>query len=213
MMGIKSYQERMFYNFSLSGKVPQDHLVRTLNEVLDLRFVRELVAGKYSHTGQRSVDPEVLFKMMLIGYFYGITSERRLAEDISVNMAYMWYLGYDVDEQTPNHSVISKARARYGRAVFEEFFNRILEQCVKAGLVRGEKVFADSTYIRADASLKSLVLRQDAVEPALSSKEFVDKVFTENKTEAETEHKNDDTTDPDNQPKPRTGHVATINTS
>jgi len=202
MMGIKSYQERMFYNFSLSGKVPQDHLVRTLNEVLDLRFVRELVAGKYSHTGQRSVDPEVLFKMMLIGYFYGITSERRLAEDISVNMAYMWYLGYDVDEQTPNHSVISKARARYGRAVFEEFFNRILEQCVKAGLVRGEKVFADSTYIRADASLKSLVLRQDAVEPALSSKEFVDKVFTENKTEAETEHKNDDTTDPDNQPKP-----------
>ena len=89
MMGIKSYQERMFYNFSLSGKVPQDHLVRTLNEVLDLRFVRELVADKYSHTGQRSVDPEVLFKMMLIGYFYGITSERRLAEDISVNMAYI----------------------------------------------------------------------------------------------------------------------------
>jgi len=85
MMGIKSYQEKIFYNFSLSSKVPQDHLLRRLEEVLDLRFVRELVADKYSFTGQRSVDPEVLFKMMLIGYFYGITSERRLAADISVN--------------------------------------------------------------------------------------------------------------------------------
>jgi transposase len=185
MMGIKSYQERMFYNFSLSRKVPEDHLVRRLDALLDLRFVRDLVADTYSHTGQRSIDPEVLFKMMLIGYFYGITSERRLAEDIAVNMAYMWYLGYDVDEQTPNHSVISKARTRYGKAVFEEFFTRILAECVKAGLVRGEKVFADSTCIRADASLKSITLRPDAIEPSLSSKEFVDKLFADNPAEAE----------------------------
>jgi transposase len=186
MMGFKSYQERMLYNFSLSEKIPEGHLVRQLYDLLDLRFVRELVSDKYSHTGQRSIDPEVLFKMMLIGYFYGITSERRLAEDISVNMAYMWYLGYDVDEQTPNHSVISKARARYGKAVFEEFFNRILQQCVKAGLVRGEKVFADSTCIRADASIKSLVLRSDMVEPSFTSKEFVNKLFTENPVEAQS---------------------------
>jgi len=191
MMGIKSYQEKMYYNFSLSNKVPQDHLVRKLQEIVDLDFVRELVADKYSNTGQRSIDPEVLFKMMLIGYFYGITSERRLAEDISMNIAYMWYLGYDIDEQTPNHSVISKARARYGKAVFEEFFNHILEQCVQSGLVSGEKVFADSTYIRADASLKSLVLRQDAMEPALSSKEFIDKVFSENKVESDLKENND----------------------
>jgi transposase len=179
MMGIKSYQEKMLYNFSLTSRIPQDHLVRKLANVVDLRFVRDLVADKYSHTGQRSIDPEVLFKMMLLGYLYGITSERRLAEDIAVNMAYMWYLGYDVDEQTPHHSVISKARARYGKAVFEEFFNRILEQCVKAGLVNGEKVFADSTYIRADASMQSLVARE-TVEPALSSKEFVEKLFEDN---------------------------------
>jgi transposase len=193
MMGIKVNQEKMFYNFSLSKHVPEDHFLRTLTNIIDLRFVRELVVGKYSHTGQRSVDPEVLFKMMLIGYFYGITSERRLAEDISLNMAYMWYIGYDLDEPTPHHSVISKARARYGKEVFETFFNRILEQCVKAGLVNGEKVFADSTIIRADASLKSLALRKDAVEPAFSSKEFVEKVFTENKVEPDAEAKNSGT--------------------
>lgn len=199
MMGIKSYQEKMFYNFSLSNRIPEDHLIRRIDKVVDLRFVRELVADKYSHTGQRSIDPEVLFKMMLIGYLYGITSERRLAEDIAVNLAYMWYLGYDVDEQTPHHSVISKARARYGKAVFEEFFNRILEQCVRAGLVSGEKVFADSTIIRADASLKSLVPRQEVIEPALSSKEFVDKVFSENKVELDTDEKNDNKPNNNNQ--------------
>lgn len=180
MMGLKPYQERMFYNFSLSQRVPEDHLLRRLESILDLRFVRELVSDKYSHTGQRSIDPVVIFKMMLIGYFYGITSERRLADDIAVNMAYLWYLGYDLDEPTPHHSVISKARTRYGKEVFERFFDQILEQCVRAGLVKGDKVFMDSTYIRADASLKSLVLRQDAVEPQYSTKEYVEKVFTEN---------------------------------
>lgn len=179
MMGSKSYQEKMFYNFSLSNRVPEDHFLCKLEQIIDLRFVRKLVADKYSYTGQRSIDPEVLFKMMLIGYFYGITSERRLAEDLSVNIAYMWYLGYDIDEATPHHSVISKARTRFGKEVFEQFFNRILEQCVEAGLVRGDKVFADSTYIRANASIKSLVAK-DTVEPPLRSKEFVEKLFSEN---------------------------------
>lgn len=199
MMGIKPYQEKMFYKFSLSNKIPQDHIVRKLEEIVDLSFVRELVVDKYSHTGQRSIDPVVLFKMMLIGYMYGITSERRLAEDISVNMAYMWYLGYDVDEQTPHHSVISKARARYGKEVFEKFFNKILKQCVKAGLVQGEKVFADSTYIKADASLKSLAFRKDVISPSLSSKEFVEKIFSENEIELNTEKNNNDPLDNNSQ--------------
>ena len=89
MMGIKSTQEKMFYNFRLSERIPEDHFLRKVNLVIDISFVRALVADKYSHTGQPSIDPEVLFKMMLIGYFYGITSERRLAEDISMNMGYM----------------------------------------------------------------------------------------------------------------------------
>ncbi len=199
MMGIKGYQEKIFYNFSLSSKVPEDHLLRHVEKTVDLCFVRELVADKYSHTGQRSIDPVIVFKMMLIGYFYGITSERRLAEDVSMNLAYMWYLGYDLDEPTPNHSVLSKARSRYGREVFETFFNRILEQCVKAGLVSGEKVFADSTYIHADASLKSLVLRPEFIEPSLSSKEFVEKVFAENPLESDSPDKNQEPPNQDSQ--------------
>jgi len=183
MMGIKAYQEKLFYNFSLSKRVSEDHILRKVDTVIDLRFVRTLVADTYSHTGQPSTDPEVIFRMMLIGYLYGITSERRLAEDVSLNMAYMWFIGYDLEEPTPHHSVFSKARARYGKEVFEQFFHKILEQCIAQGLVKGEKVFMDSTYIQANASLKSIVPRQDAIEPHYSSKEYVDKVFSENPVE------------------------------
>ena len=84
-MGTKAYQEKMFYNFSLSERVPQDHFLRKVAKVVDLDFVRKLVKPYYSYTGQPSIDPMVLFKMMLIGYFYGITSERRLAEEVSLN--------------------------------------------------------------------------------------------------------------------------------
>jgi transposase len=112
MLGTKAYQEKMFYNFSLSERVPQDHFLRKVAKVVNWSFVRKLVKPYYSYRGQPSVDSMVLFKMMLIGYFYGITSERRLMEETSLNMAFMWYLGYDLDEPTPNHSVISKARAR-----------------------------------------------------------------------------------------------------
>lgn len=180
MMGIKVYQEKMFYNFSLDKKVSEDHFLRKVEKVVDLRFVRELTSPYYSHTGQPSVDPEVLFKMMLIGYFYGITSERRLAEELSLNLAYLWYCGYDLDEETPNHSVISKARARYGKEVFEEFFQKILSQCIQVGLVKCEKVFMDSTLIEANASMKSVVPRSEAKEIRLTPEEYVKKLFREN---------------------------------
>ncbi len=183
MMGIKVYQEKMFYNFSLDKRVPEEHFLRKVDKIIDLRFVRELVAPYYSYTGQPSIDPEVLFKMMLIGYFYNITSERRLAEEISLNLAYMWYLGYDLDEETPNHSVISKARARYGKEVFEKFFNRILSLCIKSGLVKCDKIYIDSTLIEANASIKSVIPKSDALELKLTPKEFMDCVFKENPVE------------------------------
>jgi len=180
MMGHKVFQEKFFYDFSLSRRIPGDHILRRLNEVVDFSFVRRLTAQFYSHTGQPSVDPVVLFKMMLLGYLYGITSERRLAEECSLNLAFMWYLGYDLDEATPDHSVISKARARYGQETFEEFFEKVLALCVEAGLVKGEQLFADSTLIQANASLKSVVLRADAFQPPRSPRAHVKRVFTEN---------------------------------
>lgn len=183
MMGIKPYQEKMFYDFSLEKRVPQDHLLRKVDKIIDLRFVRDLVAPYYSHTGQPSIDPEVLFRMMIIGYLYGVTSERRLAEDLSVNLAYMWYIRYDLDEEVPDHSVISKARARYGKKVFEEFFQRILQLCMDAGLVTGEKIHIDSTFIDANASKKSLVPRPEAIEVKYDPKEYVEQIYKQNATD------------------------------
>lgn len=189
MMGQKGYEEKLFYGFSLTQRVPEGHLARQLDRVIDLSFVRPLVGKYYSHTGQPSVDPVVLFKTMLLGYLYGITSERRLAEECSLNMAFMWYLGYDLDEPTPNHSVISKARARYGKEVFERFFQEVLSVCVKRGLVKGEKVFADSTLISANASLKSIVPKAEAREVQYTPREYVEKVFEENPLEEEGKEK------------------------
>ena len=127
MMGQKQFAPRLFHALSLQAMVPPDHLLRRLEAVVDLAFVRELCAGYYSRTGQPSIDPVVLFKMMLLGYLYGITSERRLAEECALHLAFRWYLGYDLDEPTPDHSVLSKARARYGQTVFEAFFQRVLK--------------------------------------------------------------------------------------
>lgn len=180
MMGQKVFQEKFFYDFNLSKRIPDDHILRRLSDVVNLSFVRRLTAPFYSHTGQPSIDPVVLFKMMLLGYLYGITSERRLAEECGLNLAFMWYLGYDLDETTPDHSVISKARSRYGKETFEKFFEHVLGLCVKAGLVTGEKLFADSTLIRANASLDSVVPRSDAFRPNRSAKEHVEQVFSEN---------------------------------
>jgi transposase len=193
MMGKKDFKPRIFYRLSLEKMVPLDHLVRALEEILDMNFIRGLCCKYYSHTGQPSVDPIVLFKMMLIGYLFGITSERKLAEECTVNLAFRWYLGYDLDEATPNHSVISKARGRFGKKVFEEFFQEVLSICVEKGLVKGEKIFADGTLIKANASLKSLVARSDAPSPSLSPNEYVEKVFQENLAKSEHDsERNDD---------------------
>ena len=193
MMGKKDFKPRIFYRLCLEKMVPQDHLVRALEEMLDMGFIRGLCRKYYSHTGQPSVDPVVLFKMMLLGYLFGITSERKLAEECIVNLAFRWYLGYDLDEATPNHSVISKARGRFGKKVFEEFFQEVLSICVEKGLVGGEKIFADGTLIKANASLKSLVARPDAPLPLLSPKEYVEKVFQENPSEPKhNTERNDD---------------------
>jgi transposase len=192
MMGRKDFKPRIFYRLSLEKMVPQDHLVRAWEEILDMGFIRGLCRKYYSHTGQPSVDPIVLFKMMLLGYLFGITSERKLAEECTVNLAFRWYLGYDLDEATPNHSVISKARGRSGKKVFGEFFQEVLSICVEKGLVGGEKIFADGTLIKAHASLKSLVARSDAPSPSLSPNEYVEKVFQENPSKSEDKPEKND---------------------
>lgn len=156
MQGCKHVEPRLFYHISLEQLVPEDHLVRRLVSGLDLSWVRSATRASYSHTGQPSVDPEVVVKMLILGFLYNVSSERRLAEDIRVNLAYRWYLRYDLDEATPHHSVLSKARRRFGAAFFQQVFEYVVLRCRDAGLIAGDAMLIDSTTVRADASLESL---------------------------------------------------------
>jgi transposase len=179
MMGKHQFSPKLYYELSLDRLVPQDHLLRQISAI-DFAFVYPLARPYYSHTGQPSVDPIVLFKTLLVGYLYGITSERRLMREIRVNMAYRWFLGFDLDETIPDHSVLSKARARFGMEVFEHFFKHSIELCQKAGLLAEGPVYVDTTLVQAAASMDSLQERGESLRPPLPIREYVQRLYTEN---------------------------------
>jgi transposase len=156
MQGSKCYQPRIFYQVSLEQLVPEDHLVRQLAKVLDLGWVRQATCACYSYTGRPSIDPVVIAKMFVLGFLYNIGSERQLMRDIRVNLAYRWYLGHDLDEAIPDHSVLSKARRRLGTEFFEQIFSFVLAGCREAGLVDGSNLLIDSTGMAANASASSI---------------------------------------------------------
>ena len=158
-MGRKTFEPKLVDQFSLEDRVPQEHLLRRVAASVDLSFIRRLTARFYSPTGQPGIDPVVLFKMALLGWRYGITSERRLADEGRLNLACMWFLGYDLDERRPDHSVLSKARARFGVGVYQAFFAEIVRQCERAGLLRGAQLYLDSSLVEANAALASVGAR------------------------------------------------------
>jgi transposase len=180
MMGKHRFAPKLYYELSLDRLVPQDHLLRQISGAIDFAFVYPIARPYYSHTGQPSVDPIVLFKTLLVGFLYGITSERRLMREIQVNMAYRWFLGYDLDETIPDHSVLSKARARFSMEVFEHFFKRSIELCQKAGLLSDGPVYVDTTLVQAAASMDSLRERDESIKPPLPIREYVQRLYTEN---------------------------------
>ena len=143
--------ETMLIN--IDDLVPQNHFLRKLDAAISFDFVYEIMSPLYSDRGRPSVDPVLLIKMLLIGYLYNIDSERKLEEDVKYNIAYRWYLGLDFDGKVPDHSTFSQNRRRRfrGHEVFREIFERIVWECEKAGLVRGENVVMDSTHIKANA--------------------------------------------------------------
>src|SRR4051794_8346246 len=159
VLGQKLFTPKVVHEINLEERVPQDHLLRRIAEVVDFSFVRRLTARFYSHTGQPGIDPVVLFKMALLGYLYGITSDRRLAEELRLHLAFMWFVGYDLDERTPDHSVLSKARRRFGVTVYQAFFTEIIHQCQRAGLIDGRTLYLDSTLVKANAALGSRAAR------------------------------------------------------
>src|SRR5215203_1497864 len=157
MMGIKVRSfATLPRDLSLEDLVPEDHFYRRLETRLDLSFVRELVAPLYANGGRPSVDPVVFFKLQLVMFFEGLRSERELMKVAADRLSLRWYLGYDLFEPLPDHSSLTRIRERYGLRVFRRFFERIVEMCVEAGLVRGKELYFDATKVEANASLDSM---------------------------------------------------------
>ena len=151
-------QPKLFYNsFNLEQKVPKNHILRRVKQTVDFDFIYDEVENTYGQNGNPSVPPPVILQMMLLLVLYNVRSERELLKTIPLRLDWLWFLGYDIDTEVPHHSVLSKARTRWGVEVFESFFVRIVWQCVQAGLVDGEKIFVDASFVQADASMDSLV--------------------------------------------------------
>jgi transposase len=160
MMGTlpaETEQPLFSYSVQLDRRLRANHPLRQLRRVLDLSFVAPAVQHCYGKSGNVSVDPQVIMKMMLLLFYYNIPSERELMEQIPERLDFLWFLGYDLDSVIPNHSVLSKARSRWGSEVFEKLFVRTIEQCVGAGLVDGRLLHIDSTTLKANASRNSVI--------------------------------------------------------
>jgi len=157
MMGERDPQKQLWsYQVNLDKRGRSDHPLRRINETLELDFVRREVAQFYGTKGNVSEDPVVIMKMMLLLFLDNVRSERELMRIIPERLDYMWFLGYGLDDTVPNHSVLSKARKRWGQEVFVALFSRVVAQCVSAGLVDGTKIHVDSSLIDANASLNSV---------------------------------------------------------
>ena len=158
MMGAHQPHEELFsYKVNLEKRVRADHPLRRVAAAIDFTFVRVEVADTYGRNGHVSTDPVILLKMMFLLFWDDVASERELMQIIAERLDYLWFLGYGLDDEIPNHSVLSKARKRWGKERFESFFTRTVADCVRAGLVDGRKLHVDSSLIDADASRDSVV--------------------------------------------------------
>jgi transposase len=168
MMGQHTRSESLFYYFRLEDHVPENHLLRLIDRHVSFDFVRGKLRDSYSETGRPSIDPEVLLRILLIGYIYGVTSERKLVEELRMHLAWRWFTGLGFDQEIPHHSTFSKNR--HGRFLesnlFQDLFERIVDQCIRAGLVQGERMSVDGSFVRADASNESRIPREQLAEAA-----------------------------------------------
>jgi transposase len=203
MMGHHSRGEALFYYFRLEDQVPETHLLRLIDKHVSFDFVRERLKQSYSEMGRPSIDPELLLRILLIGYLYGITSERRLVEELRMHLAWRWFTGLGFDQEIPHHSTFSKNR--HGRfqesKLFEELFEQIVRQCIEVGLVEGKQLSVDGTFVEANAAKESRVPREQLAEAAQvhrTVRQYLKEVAEQNPVE-EPVHKQDQvsTTDPD----------------
>src|SRR5829696_710118 len=152
MQGKKQYVEKLFTTFQLSAHVPQDIFYRRLKHLLDLQWLYKGTKEYYGSEGQKSIDPVVFVKLMLIGYLENLGSDRRIIRTVSMRLDMLYFIGYDIDEELPWHSTLSRTRQLYGEELFKELFRQYIDK----GMVAGKRQVMDSAPVKANASMDSL---------------------------------------------------------
>jgi transposase len=191
MQGNKFDDEKLFYQFSLARHIPEDNFYRRLKAELDLSFLKKKAAPLYGNCGQQSIDTAVFFKMVLVGYLENIASDRRLVDFCSMRMDILFFLSYNIDEPLPWHSTISRTRQLFGKELFEELFNNILEMCIDKGMVAGHTQAIDAAFVKANASMDSLEIKKAPCDP----EEYINQSFSLNEEpirKAEKDRSNSD---------------------
>jgi transposase len=209
MMGQQGgVQDRLFYSFNLDDHVPRSHLLRGIDRFFDLSELRKHLASFYSHTGRPSIDPELMIRMLIVGYCFGIRSERRLCEEVQLNLAYRWFCRLDLEASIPDHSTFSKNRhGRFRESdAFRHVFESVLRRCMSEGLVGGEGFAVDASIIKADANRARGVPGTEAIEwvksdaPSRAVREYLEALEESNPSsdlaDATTAPKNISLTDP-----------------
>jgi transposase len=203
MMGQHARSEALFYYFRLEDQVPEHHLLRLIDQHINFEFVRQQLKDSYSETGRPSIDPELLLRILLIGYLYGITSERKLVEELRMHLAWRWFTGLSFDQEIPHHSTFAKNR--HGRfqesKLFEQLFEQIVRQCVEVGLVQGKHLSVDGSFVEANAAKESRIPREQLAEAAQvhqTVRQYLREVEQQNPVEEPVhEQEQVSTTDPD----------------
>src|SRR4030081_58687 len=164
MMGrLERDQGQLFYSFCLEEEVPDDHLVRAISAVLDLSWVYGELSPHYPALGRPSIDPVLMIRMLILGYAFGLRSERLLCQEVKVNLAYRWFCGFSIEDKIPDHSAFSRApHERFpDNDIFRRVFERVVGACIGAGLVGGEGFAVDASLIAADANKQRSIPGKD----------------------------------------------------
>lgn len=172
MQGKKKHQESLFIQFQLSDYVPADNYYRRLKNMLNLDFLYQATLKKYGKEGQKSIDPVVFMKLMLVGYLENINSDRRIISTSGMRMDILYFLGYDLGEELPWHSTLSRTRKLYGEEIFLDLFKQVLKLCIDKGVIDGKRQAVDSALIPANAAKQSMVERMVMEDASVFSREL-----------------------------------------
>ena len=173
MQGRNSSQTELFSVIDLSEMVPANHLLRRIDKAVDLSFIYEMTADLYcENNGRRSIDPVLFFRMQMISYLYGISSDRQLCEEVNLNIAYRWFCRLNLCDGVPDHSSLTRIRDRFGEVTFQAIFECLILQWKKAGIVKGSRILADGSLVEANTSFNSMEERTESDPKARVLKQY-----------------------------------------